>query len=150
MKLAELLKQRSALQDKADDLAKRVYTNVRLIDGDTPAETPDALIVEIDRTYDALESVVNRINRANIKARGTGGETLSELLLRRELLGRKVGVRKHAAKRATTGSEYRDESVLYKRHVDVPKLRREADELGQQYRELDNQIQSLNWSVTVD
>lgn len=150
MKLAELLKERSALQDRADDLAQRVYDNARLVEGDTPSEDPAKLIEEIDHCYAELERVVSRINHANSSARGPEGDSLADLLLRRELLGRRLHVRKQAADRASKRNEFRDQGVLHKRHVDVSQLRKEADELGKQYRELDNQIQSLNWLVTVE
>lgn len=149
MKLAELLKHRSGLQNQADDLTARLLDNVKVVEGDTPPESPTALLASLDQVYAELERVVNIINRVNSTEKSPLGENLSAVLVRRELLGRRLSLRKKAAERATKRDTYQAD-VRYTRHVDVSTLHREADELGKQYRELDNQIQSLNWSINIE
>ena len=148
MKLAELLKVRSGLQDKADDLTKRIHANVKRVDGDTPPESPDALLAELDTTYGELEAVVRRINSIN-STQPQEGESLGTLLLRREMTGKRLHIRKQAAEAASRQDGYREAEELYRRHVDVGKLYQEAEQLAKQYRELDNRIQELNWAITV-
>jgi hypothetical protein len=149
MKLAELLKVRSGLQDKADDLTKRIYANVKRVDGDTPPEDPESLLDELDAAYAELEGVVRRINTINT-TQPREGETLLSLLLRREMTGKRLHIRKQAAETAAKHDNYRDAEVLYRRHVNVAKLHKETDALARQYRELDNRVQELNWTITVE
>jgi len=149
MKLAELLKVRSGLQNKAEDLTKRIYANVKRVDGDTPPEDPEALLVELDATFAELEGVVLRINTIN-STQPHEGDSLLTLLLRREMTGKRLHTRKQAAETAAKHDHFRDSDALYRRHVDVGKLYQEADTLAKQYRELDNRIQELNWTITVE
>ncbi|MDE6609003.1 MAG: DIP1984 family protein, partial [Muribaculaceae bacterium] len=62
MKLAEALSSRSALSDKVQQLRNRLKDCLKVQEGDTPAETPDSVIKELDRTLEDLQSLIYRIN----------------------------------------------------------------------------------------
>ena len=86
-----------------------------------------------------------RINLTNAST-FVGDKTLTELLSRREVLARQVSILQSlldaASKTVLRGSRM---EVKIHSTVDVPALRKQADELSRQLRVLDTSIQSANW-----
>ena len=81
----------------------------------------------------------------------TQGETLTQLLARRDALKLRVEAYQQLLRAASqtwqraTGSEIRVLSA-----VDVKTLRRRSDDLARDLRKLDNRIQALNWTTDVE
>ncbi len=147
MKLAQALAERADIQKRLGQLRERLQLNARVQQGEKPAEQPKELLAELDTLSARLEQLVAQINLANAKVTD-GGETLTEMLARRDALTLKVDILRDFMLQASetvirgTRSEVKIIST-----VDVAALRRQTDELSRELRELDLRIQSLNWSA---
>ena len=65
MKLAEALILRADCQKRIAQLKSRLLTNAKVQEGDAPAETPQDLIVELERAASELLDLIKRINKTN-------------------------------------------------------------------------------------
>ena len=147
MKLAEALQFRADLQRRMEQLADRLCQNARVQEGESPTEDPVALLAEYEDCAAQLEELMARINRTNGETQTKDG-TLTELLARRDCL--KLRVRTYhdflqsasSLPRAATRSEIKILSA-----VPVPEYRKKADALSKELREVDNAIQSVNWTT---
>ncbi len=61
-------------------------------EGTEPPESPDELLLEVDRLADELEEPIAVINRTNSATRLLSGATLTRALARRDVLGLRHGV----------------------------------------------------------
>ena len=57
MKLAEALSKRSQLMEKVSQLKVRLNDCIKVQEGDVPAESPDSVIKELDRTLERARVV---------------------------------------------------------------------------------------------
>lgn len=148
MKLAEALMERADLQKRLAQVKNRLSMNAKVQEGETPAEDPAALLKELDGIIIQLERLITRINKTNADTAVADGETLSTLLARRDCLRMKVETLRDFlnAASATVMRGTRSE-VVVRSTVSVAELQRKLDELSRALRELDMQIQSLNWTT---
>ena len=147
MKLAEALSIRKSLSVKLVGLRDRLYNMVKVPEGDTPAEDPKELIDEIDRTCERLEMYITVINKTNLSIKNHSGVTMTSLLAKRDVLKSQIDILRNAFDQATsTGSRYSRGEIKYIAAVDVVRLRDKIDSLSKKYRELDMEIQTLNFS----
>ncbi|MEJ1730618.1 DIP1984 family protein, partial [Escherichia coli] len=68
-------------------------------EGDQPAEEPQALLLELDRMTQELQSLITRINLTNSNSM-LDGKTVTGLLAQRDMLGRKAGILRDLANTA--------------------------------------------------
>ena len=66
MKLAEALNQRADLQKRIAQLRERLSNNVKVQEGDQPAEKPEELFQDLDDCLKQLKDMIVRINRTNL------------------------------------------------------------------------------------
>lgn len=171
MKLAEALALRADTQRKIAQLRSRIAANARYQEGDTPAEDASALLKEATKAAIELEELVRGINATNSavtleiaatkpnggrrrQANGSapvGTVTMTDALARRDSLRLRHAMIVEAADAAQDQgghrqlrSELRQVSAL-----PVSDLRRQADDLARELRELDSQIQQANWANEV-
>lgn len=152
MKLAEALAQRSDAKKRLEQLRSRATACARYQEGDSPTEDAAALHTEAEAVLDEVEGLVRRINRTNATTELESGLTITDAIARRDALAAK---HKFAAAVADAASGGRDEFGWGARQLrselrqvtdlSVPELRRHADELAKQYRELDTRLQQANW-----
>ncbi|MEU0546896.1 DIP1984 family protein [Micromonospora sp. NPDC005979] len=150
MKLAEALAVRADAARRAEQLRARITASARFQEGENPAEDASALLVEVGETLDELESLIRRINRTNA-ATVVGGGTLTDALARRDVLRLRHNVVTSAAA-AAAGEGQRGYRQLRSELKMIPalpvaELRRQADDLARQLREVDTLIQRTNWEV---
>lgn len=146
MKLAEALIQRIDAQKRLRHMEKRLERVATAQEWDRPAEEPRELMEQIVRLYDELESLIARINRTNC-AVSEDGIPLSDLLVRRDLLQKKQATWREIAEAGTiTAPRHSSREVRFISTVPVAELQRQADAYAQRFRELDTQIQRLNWT----
>ena len=70
------------------------------------------------------------------------------MLARRDSLSARVSLMREVLKHVTeTETRYGRNEIRYIRTVDVANLRKDTDSYCKQLRELDNLIQSINWTV---
>ena len=147
MKLAEALISRKDLQTRLMALEERLMNAAQVQEGDQPAEEPQALLLELDRMTQELQSLITRINLTNSNSM-LDGKTVTGLLAQRDMLGRKAGILRDLANtagqlvRRVRGSEIKIIST-----VNVADIRKQADEAAKALRELDTRLQGFNWTT---
>ena len=77
MKLAEALNQRADLQKRIAQLRERLANNVKVQEGDQPAEKPEDLFRELEGSLKQLKDLIVSINRTNQETVWEG-KTLTE------------------------------------------------------------------------
>ena len=148
MKLANALSQRSELQTHIRQLESRLSNNALVQEGEQPAEDPMELLAELEADYARLEELISAINRTNNSTRVESGAILSDLLARRDCLKLRLQTyhdflaSASSLTRRATRSEIRILST-----IPVPEYQKKADVLSRRLREVDNAIQSANWST---
>ena len=143
MKLAEALQLRTDLQKRISQLSSRLCNNATVQEGEKPAEDPAALMEEYEDCVAQLEGLIARINRTNSETRTESG-TLARrdcLKLRLQTYHDFLASASSLTRRATR-SEIRILST-----IPVPEYQKKADVLSRRLREVDNAIQSANWST---
>ncbi|MFG1778610.1 DIP1984 family protein [Micromonospora sp. NPDC049051] len=150
MKLAEALALRADAARRAEQLRARITASARYQEGEAPAEDASALLAEAGEVLGELESLIRRINRTNAATALEGG-TLTDALARRDVLRLRHNVVTSAAD-AAAGEGQRAYRQLRSELKMVPalpvaELRRQADDLARQLREVDTLIQRTNWEV---
>ncbi len=147
MKLAEALILRADCQKRIAQLKGRLLTNAKVQEGDAPAETPQELIVELERVSAELLDLIKRINRTNSATAFAGG-TISDALADRDVLAQKRTAYADLAQTAAiTHGRFTRSEVKYISTINVGEIQKRADELAKDYRELDARIQELNWQT---
>lgn len=147
MKLAEALSIRKDLQSRINELTTRLMNNVKIQEGDEPAEDPKDLLKELDSCLKQLEEMIYRINVTNMQT-VSGAKTLTQLMAERDVLTKRLSVMQEVFKQASsTGERYSRSEIKYVTTVDVKAIRKQVDKLSSELRQLDIEIQSINFST---
>lgn len=151
MKLAEALALRGDAVQRTEQLRARIAASARYQEGEAPAEDAAALLVEVDEVFGELESLIRRINRTNAATAVPGMGTLTDALARRDVLRLRHSLVTSAAN-AAVGEGQRGYRQLRSELKVIPalpvvELRRQADVLARQLREVDMLIQRTNWEA---
>lgn len=148
VKLSEALVQRATITKRVQELRSRLTGSAVVQEGEQPPENPQELFAELDRLFVQLADLIARINRTNLTAKLTGGETLTNALARRDVLRSRSEIVRAVAEAATApGDRYSRTEIKKVPTVDIAALRKQADALSQEYRELDFAIQEANWAT---
>lgn len=144
--LGEALNNRADLQTKIAQLTTRLGDNIKVQEGDAPALSPQTLKMELFAAIDALGALIERINKTNIATDFDERRKLSEALIERENLMKKRQVVQQMIDKASENSNrYSMSEIKFISVVNVEALSKEYDQLSKLWRELDNQIQAINW-----
>ncbi|MDR1620872.1 MAG: DIP1984 family protein [Synergistaceae bacterium] len=147
MKLAEALIVRGDLQKKIAQLRSRMKKNVKVQEGEIPAEPVKELLPVFDSLMSELESLIKKINRTN-GATALGGGTLTDAVVARDCLRGKIDAyRELYDAAAILQARYSRSEVKFIRCIDTVDLQKNIDAVSKQYRELDTQIQAANWTI---
>jgi hypothetical protein len=150
MKLAEALSIRADLLKRIAQLKDRLKSNSKVQEGDIPAEDPKKLWIELDDNLTQLENLIYRINVTNMHTMHNG-QTLTKLIATRDVLRSRTSLMRAVLNDAEeTGNRYGRHEIKYVRTIDTAELRREVDSYSRQLRELDVEIQSLNWTIALE
>lgn len=145
MKLAEALNQRADLQKRIAQLKERISNNVKVQEGDEPAEKPEDLFKELDGSLKELESLIVRINRTNQETVWEG-KTLTEMIAGKDVLSLQLSVLRSVLEAANVRSDrYSRNEIKFVRTIDVNPLQKQVDDLSKDLRELDSKLQQANW-----
>lgn len=152
MLLAEALRERADAQRKFATLRERIADAARYTEGEEPAEDAAALVVEAESVVDRLAELILLINRSNLQAALQDGRSLTAALAERDALRARFTLYKAAADAAaglrglfrSGRQELRTFAAL-----DVTDLRRKADDVARQIRELDIAIEQVNFASEV-
>lgn len=147
MKLAEALSLRKDLQKRIAQLQSRIVNNVKVQEGDEPLENPDDLMEELDTNLKQLEEIIWRINATNMQCHNAKGESLTQLMARRDVLTMRVNTLRNVFNTASESqNRYSQSEIKMVTVVDVKKLGKKVDDLSAKLRVLDMEIQALNFS----
>ena len=146
MKLAEALSIRKDLQKRIQQLGQRIQNNVKVQEGDAPSEEPLELMKELDACLTQLEDLIWRINATNMKTTNAQGVPLTQLMARKDVLTMRVGNLRSIFDTASAGQDrYSRSEIKTVTVVDVKAIGKKVDECSAQLRQLDMEIQSLNF-----
>ncbi|MBQ9576526.1 MAG: DIP1984 family protein [Muribaculaceae bacterium] len=147
MKLAEALSIRKDLQTRIEQLKMRIINNVRVQEGEQPAEEPKELLTELDSCLKQLQELIYRINVTNMHAK-SGDKTLTQLMAERDVLTKRVQTLREVFNQASSSSErYSRSEIKYVTTIDVKAMGKQLDKLSSQLRTLDVEIQSINFAT---
>ena len=147
MKLAEALSIRKDLQTRVDQLKARILNNVRIQEGEKPAEDPVELLKELDSCLNQLRELIYRINLTNMNT-NCDGKPVTQLMAERDVLLKRVQVLRDVFNQASTTTErYSRSESKYVTTIDVKAMAKQLDKLATQLRELDVKIQSVNFTT---
>lgn len=145
MKLAEALSRRAALMDKVRQLKVRLDDCIKIQEGDTPIETPEEVIAELDKTLDSLRRLIYCINITNTRTE-VDGRNITSLLAERDTLKLRVTTLADSLKHLTEREDrYNRSEIRYVRTVDAGEFRKLYNKCASQLRQLDLKIQSIGW-----
>ena len=148
MKLSETLALRADTQKRIMQLRERLRASALVQEGEAPPEDPQELLAELDRLLGQLRDLVGRINRSNLAARLPNGTSLTEALAERDTLALRHSILEAVAEAATNRvNRYSRTEIRMVPTVDVGAVRRQADAVARERRELDTAIQGINWST---
>ncbi len=148
MKLAEALATRADIQKRLKQMSARIVTSAVHQEGESPPEDPMVLVSECERLSIELADLAARVNRTNLAAILPDGSSLTDALAERDRLRLIRAIYAEAAQ-AASGAQARFMRSELKmiRAVDVPELQRRSDDAARRHRELDTQIQEINWTM---
>ena len=148
MKLAEALLERKSLKQKIESLQSRLAESVMVQEGDKPVEDPQSLMAELHDATDALETLIKQINATNNVATLPDGVSVSEAIVSRDLLRlRRETLEQVAQSTSMRQNRYMRTEVRFVPTIDSAELRKQIDALSKSWRELDAQIQAVNWTT---
>ena len=147
MKLAAALTERSDLQRRIAEISKRLDNNAKVQEGDTPAEDPAVLTRELDNCLSRLEELITRINLTNSKA-VIDGKTMTELLAHRDVLQQRLRIMRNFLDAASCKIDrYSKAEIRILSTIPVADIQKELDRYSKELREVNENIQELNWTT---
>jgi hypothetical protein len=148
MKLAEALALRADIAKRISGLGNRAEESAQVQEGEQPPENPEELLAQLDDLFAQLALLIARINRTNLSAALADGTTLTDALARRDVLALRFRTLDSIANAAAAKqSRYSRSEIKSVATLNVSTLRKQLDEIAQQRRELEGQLQAANWTV---
>lgn len=145
MKLAEALNLRADTQTRVAQLKERLLSNVKVQEGDEPAEAPQALFSELDAALKSLQELILRINKTNLSTVWEG-RTLTDMIAEKDILSLRLSVlREVLADASVRGDRFSRNEIKFVRTIDIAVLQKQIDDYSKQLRELDVKLQQANW-----
>ncbi len=147
MKLAEALQERADINRNIEQLRSRLSSNVLVQEGEKTAEDPAKLKQELDASVERLAELIARINATNCATR-VNGQTLTELIAKKDALTLKIGIYKDIAGEGSRAAyRARGTEIKIKPTIVVEDWQGEIDRMAKELRLLDNTLQQSNWST---
>ena len=148
MKLAEALALRADIAKRISGLGDRAEESAQVQEGEQPPENPEELLAQLDDLFAQLVLLIARINRTNLSATLADGTILTDALARRDVLALRFRTLDSIADAAAAKqSRYSRSEIKSVATLNVSTLRKQLDEIAQQRRELEGQLQAANWTV---
>ena len=150
MKIAEALLIRADVQKKLASLRDRIARSAVVQDGESPHEDPKKLLDEAFGVVKELESLVAKINAANLSATLPDGRTLMAAIAHRDALAAQHSLLQHAiASSHREPDRYSMSKIKWVAVLNVASLQRQTEDLAKSIRELNAAIQETNWKVEI-
>ncbi|MDE5557414.1 MAG: DIP1984 family protein [Ruminococcus sp.] len=147
MKLAEALALRAEMKTKMNNIQSRLNNNAKVQEGEKPAENPYTLIKELDNVSNEMARFIKNINYTNCMTT-ENGVSLTDMIAEKDVLKEKITVMKNFLSNAgAVVNRYSNTEIKIHSTVDVAELQKKVDAMSKQLRELDMNIQRINWTV---
>jgi hypothetical protein len=161
VKLAEALLLRADRKRTFEQLKARAQAMSRFQEGEEPPENANELLARAEGVLAELETLIRQVNKTNSLTTMPDGRTLTSALAERDVLRLRHGLLSGVADAASgqvsgPGPQARMVGMVARQMrselkfvaaVPVTTLRERATETARQHRELDGQIQQVNWTV---
>ncbi len=148
MKLAEALILRADAKKRLGQVQERLKRSARVQEGDTTPENPQELLAELSAVVAQFADMVKKINRTNAETAFDETRTLTDALADRDALTIEQNVLNVVIAEAVSPAARASQSnIKIFRAVDVAAVQKRLDGLARQRRDLDSQIQAMNWTV---
>ena len=148
MKLAEALLIRSDMQKKLAQIKGRIRSNVKVQEGDTPNEDPNALMIEASQVITELSALIERIHRTNAVAQTNEGQSMLTLLIERDTLEMRHKLLIEAIEATDTEVDrYSPREIKWHIMGSVAGLQKQADDIAMKLRKINIVIQANNWQI---
>ena len=133
--------------NKVSEIELRLEDNVKVQEGDTPAEESMDLIAELESALLELQRIIYAINITNTKTI-VAGRSLTSLLAERDILKKKTRVLASALNKLTGRNDrYSRNEIKYVPTIDAAEVRKLYDKTASDMRKLDLQIQEVGWTT---
>ena len=153
MQLAEALLLRADRMRTYQQLRERIDGSARYQEGEKPPEDAQELIGACSSVLDELERLIRQMNRTNASSQMQDGRSISDALAERDVLRLRYSLLSGAAD-AASGSgrrgifqRARASELKVVTDLDIRALRQQAADIARRTRELDAQIQQVNWTM---
>ena len=147
MKLAEALQARADLNTRIAQLKTRILNNTLVQEGEKTAETPEALIKQLNECIAQLQELMTEINLTNSSVKADG-KTLTEWIAVRDTLKVRLSIYRDLVNEASALTyRARGTEIKIKSTINVTKLQKEVDAMAKELRLVDNRIQETNWKT---
>ena len=141
------MNQRADLQRRIAQLRERLSNNVKVQEGDEPAEKPEDLFKELEGTLKQLKDLIVSINRTNQET-VVDGKTLTEMIAEKDVLSMHLSALRDTLNAANVRSDrYSRNEIKFVRTIDVNALQKKVDDLSRDLREMDSRLQQANWTT---
>ncbi len=148
MKLAEALILRADLKKRSEQLRERLRRNAKVQEGDQPAELPEALFSEFEGVAAELEALIRRVNWTNANVAFDDAHRISDAIAMRDTLDLRIRMMRELIDAASARERlFTRTEIKFISTVDPAALQKQVDELSRRRRDLDTQLQSINWQV---
>jgi len=151
MKLAKALILRAEAQKKLASLRSSIASHCKVQEGTDPQENPADLMNEAFGVIKELRNLVIKINRANTTGKLPDGRSLTEAIGKRDELIQKHSLVLHAIEHSKIEVDrYGMAEIKWVSCLEVKNLRKQADDLAKNIREINFQIQEANWNIDLE
>lgn len=152
MKLGEALNERSRLAKRVTELRDFLGESLVMQEGEEPVSDAGELIAQSLAAISEIEKLVAAINKTNANTTLADGRTLTQALAARDGLAAKVATYEYAMREIGGKNDpyafRRSASELKQvRTMDLTVLMDSRDALAKERRELDAELQTLNWTT---
>jgi hypothetical protein len=152
MKLAEAVNLRKNMRVKLASMNSLITQNLTHIEGDEPEEDVESLLSELNNLYDDYNRLIDAINNANNTFLPDIDSTLSQLIVKRDVLRQQAqAYRSMEGYAKTTPARMYGQATMPKL-ITVVKgsdIRKAAESFESAARSADLLIQRLDWVVDV-
>jgi hypothetical protein len=148
MKLAEALIERADIKKKLQELRMQINSNLQVDEGEKAEESVKDLMKVFSELLERQTSLIARINKTNAITESSNGLTIMELIAKRDSVAQLKNQYQILAQESRPQHYGRTKDDIKVVLTFSPKeMRKEADKLAKEHREVDTLIQGLNWTT---
>lgn len=148
MKIAEALNERAALKASLAQIKNRMLKNAKVQEGDVPAEDVNNLLEKYVVNSASMKNLIFRINKTNQLVKNANGTSLADLLSERDYYKGLVKVYNELYDHSIVEQDrFSRNEIRFVSAVSPAELQKQINEYSKQFRLLDSEIQSINWTT---